>query len=291
MISEIINKRRRVIPKIREICRDGLHGFGVPISKNGYSIRSLKNRYRDQRVFVLGNGPSLSIQDLTLLKDEITFASNKVYLAFDQTEWRPNYYFVFDKLVALNNAAVIRELPLTKLFSNEVRPWLGSDPDAIWLHETYENGVWLDQERDGVEISGGHFSTNALLRVSSGWTVIYAQLQLAHYMGFREIVLLGLDFSFNVDTKKVETKEKGYEVALESRGERNHFHPDYRKPGEVWAIPRLDMQERAFRLAKAAFEESGRVVVNASRQSKLDVFPRTTLEAVLNSKTLTGNLT
>ena len=251
----------------------------------------MRKRHWGERAFIIGNGPSLSIDDLTLIQKEVSFASNKVYLAFDQTVWRPDYYFVFDKLVALNNSAVIRGLPVTKFFSSEVRPWLGFDSEAIWLNETYENGVWLDQERDGVELSGGHFSTNALLRVSSGWTVIYAQLQLAHYMGFREIVLLGLDFSFNVDTKKVETKEKGYEVALESRGERNHFHPDYRKPGEVWAIPRLDMQERAFRLAKAAFEESGRVVVNASRQSKLDVFPRTTLEAVLNSKTLTGNLT
>ena len=37
-----------------------------------------KNRYPGQRCFILGNGPSLTINDLNWLKGEITFASNRI---------------------------------------------------------------------------------------------------------------------------------------------------------------------------------------------------------------------
>jgi hypothetical protein len=99
-------------------------------------------------------------------------------------------------------------------------------------------------------------------------------------MGIREIYLLGLDFSFNVPSRVVQTIESGYERALESVGEVNHFHPDYRKPGEIWAIPRLDCQKVVFQLARRQFESVGGKVYNASRQSKLDVFDRVDLESL-----------
>jgi hypothetical protein len=104
---------------------------------------------------------------------------------------------------------------------------------------------------------------------------------MAYYMGIKEVILLGLDYDFSVPEKKVTTREQGYEVALESQGERNHFHPDYRKPGEIWAVPRLDLQFQAFELARVTFEQAGRRVINASRRTKLEVFPKAPLESFL----------
>lgn len=60
---------------------------------------------------------------------------------------------------------------------------------------------------------------------------------------------------------------------MECQGEGNHFSPDYRKPGEIWAVPRLDMKFRAFELAQETFERDGRRVLKASRRTKLEVFP------------------
>ena len=68
---------------------------------------------------------------------------------------------------------------------------------------------------------------------------------------------------------------------LESRGETNHFHPDYRKPGEKWTYPRLEYQYRAFRLAAETFALHGRTLWNASRTTALDCVPRIGLEEVL----------
>jgi hypothetical protein len=128
----------------------------------------------------------------------------------------------------------------------------------------------------------GVFSTNALWGVASGWTVTYHMMQLAYYMGIKELYLLGMDFSFQLPPKRVETGlAGGYGTSLESVGERNHFHPDYRKPGELWALPDLAMQLRAYSLAKETFESAGRKIYNASRATKLEVYPRISLEEVL----------
>lgn len=274
-------RRQRVLPTLSTALRDGVRGLSIPLDSNDRKIRRLRNCHAGRRAFILGNGPSLQVADLGRLKGEITFASNKIYLAFDQTEWRPTYYFVFDRLVAKNNAEVIQSLPLAKFFSDDVRQFLSGNKDAIWLHELLVNWRWQQQADAGDKLIGGVFSTNALVGVAAGWTVIYSQLQMAYYMGITEVILLGLDYDFNVPEKKVTTQEQGYEIALESQGERNHFHPDYRKPGEVWAVPRLDLQFRAFELAKETFERDGRRIVNASRKTKLEVFARSPLDSLL----------
>ena len=63
------------------------------------------------------------------------------------------------------------------------------------------------------------------------------------------------------------------QVVLEGTGTMNHFHPDYRQPGEKWTLPRLDLQRRAFLCAREAFADDGGFIGNASRRTQLDVFP------------------
>jgi len=266
-------KRHLILPRLEALCLRKVHSAGFAVTEDDRWIRSLKDKHRGKRAFILGNGPSLQVADLDRLKGEITFASNKIYLAFGQTEWRPTYYFVFDRLVAKNNAEIIRDLPLVKILSDDLRQFFPGKTDIHWLRETFPNWVWLDQAEGKPTPGEGVFSTDLLVEIAGGWTVVYSQLQAAYYMGVTEVILMGVDFSFDVPAAKVATNESGYEVALKSAGERNHFHPDYRKPGEIWAVPRLDMQLRAFELARRVFESDKRTVVNASRRTKLEVFP------------------
>ena len=62
-------------------------------------LKELKDKYKGQRCFIIGNGPSLTVSDLESLKDEVTFASNRIFKIFDETDWRPDYYGVFDESV------------------------------------------------------------------------------------------------------------------------------------------------------------------------------------------------
>lgn len=257
-----------------------LYSVGLVPDRNGRRILALKDRHRGQRCFILGNGPSLLISDLSKLRNEITLASNKVYLAFDQTEWRPTYYSVCDKLVAKNNWSEIKKIQSVKVLSDRVSVYFENDIDAIWLYEHGRNSG-VQRFLDGQQTSPPrHFSEDLMFGVDGGWTVIFLQLQLAFYMGITEVYLLGLDFSFSVPETRAVTKEKGYELSILSKGEKNHFHPDYRKPGEIWGVPRLDCQEYTFGIARERFEKSGRRVWNASRSTKLEVFEKVAFDSI-----------
>jgi len=235
-------------------------------------IRSFRDCHKGARGFVLGSGPSLRIDDLDRLKNEITFACNKIYLAFDQTAWRPTYYSVIDSMVARNNASVIDRQKLLKIFTNSIRSNFVGSRDIYWIKDLANPRV------DGkVQIQ---FSDDVQSGVYGGYTVIYTMLQLAYYMGLKEVYLLGVDFSFEIPPPS-DKKSPAGEVLLYGNGEMNHFHPEYRKQGEAWTMPKLDLQYQAFCRARDTFAADGRIIYNASRQTRLDVFPRVDLESVV----------
>ncbi|MGE4179013.1 MAG: 6-hydroxymethylpterin diphosphokinase MptE-like protein [Limisphaerales bacterium] len=272
----ILRNRHRILPTLGRWRRQ----LGIPWTPSDQRLRQLKDSLRGRRAVILGNGPSLKIPDLHRLRGEVTFASNKIFLAFDQTEWRPTFYSVTDRLVASNNAARIRELKLEKILSDFTLPFLPECADITWVHERVRNSFAFEHaSEEDARKPAPYFSTNAFVGVDSGDTVIYFQLQLAYFFGIREVYLIGVDFSFNTPTTVVDTGILTQQKGLVSQGEVNHFHPDYRKAGEVWGVPRLDRQYRAFLRARLAFEEGGGAVFNASRQTKLDAFERRDFDA------------
>ena len=100
-----------------------------------------------------------------------------------------------------------------------------------------------------------------------GYTVLVDQIQIAYAMGFKRVFLVGLDFSFELGKRSGTTSASG--DVLVSGSEINHFHKNYRKPGETWTVPRLNEQRHAFAFCRAAFEADGRRLINASRLTKL----------------------
>jgi len=250
-----------------------VYGAGIAFTQNDRRLAALRDIHRGRRAFLIGMGPSLEIRDLDRLKDEITFSCNKIYLAFDETSWRPSYHTVTDILVAQNNCEVIRALDLgTKVFSRSVRPHFRGAKDVIWLRE-FTHPI----SDEGI---GFGFSTNVLEGVYGGYTVLFTILQLAFFMGIRLIYLIGVDFHF--DVPKSTGRQCLHGEILESSGEVNHFHRGYRTPQETWTMPRLDLQRRAFICAREVVSSHGGRIINASRQTALDVFPRADLDAVLS---------
>ena len=237
-------------------------------------LRKLKDIHRGKRAFIIGMGPSLQNKDLDRLQGELTFACNKIYLAFDQTEWRPTYYSVIDILVAKNNYSEICNLQLNKIFTHPLQSLFCEETDIDFVLALRNPGP-----PDEPQIQ---FSKDLLQGTYGGHTVIYFQMQLAYHMGIRELYLLGLDFSFTTPGKTGEKTSHGEDV-LVHQGEQNHFHPNYRKPGEKWSVPQLDYQRKAFQCAKGVFEKGGGCIYNASRQTKLEVFPRIDFEQLIKA--------
>jgi hypothetical protein len=233
------------------------------LSQNDRRIGVLRDVDRGRRCFILGNGPSLQIADLDRLRNEVTFAHNKVFLAFDRTSWRPTYYNVEDDMVIRQNRDAINSLKgFPKLLNN-------CDPNAWNIDEwTITYNLLVSATRQFPE-----FSNNPFAGLRCGYSVCYSSLQWAYFMGFREIYLLGMDFTFVVP----HTTKDGL---ICSQGEVNHFMPNYRQKGEIWVTPRLDEQARAFTYGRDWLARRGVQVYNATRGGRLEVFPRVCFDSL-----------
>ncbi len=91
--------------------------------------------------------------------------------------------------------------------------------------------------------------------IYEGYTVTYVCLQLAFYMGFSTILLIGVDHSY---------KFEGYpnEMVIAEGKDKNHFHPEYFSNGRKWHNPDLIQSERAYRIAKMVYGAEGRDIIN-----------------------------
>jgi hypothetical protein len=54
----------------------------------------------------------------------------------------------------------------------------------------------------------------------------------------------------------------------------NHFDPRYFGKGFRWQLPDLETSEIAYRMARRAYEQAGRRVLDATIGGKLTVFPK-----------------
>ena len=87
---------------------------GQKTESNQY-LKELKDKYKGKRCFIIGNGPSLTKADLEMLQNEITFATNKIYQIFPQTNWRPTYYGMLDEGVGMSDVKVYIQSQLSHI--------------------------------------------------------------------------------------------------------------------------------------------------------------------------------
>lgn len=218
-----------------------------------HQLRAYKDSHKGERCFIIGNGPSLNNTALDLVRNEITFGLNRIYLLFPQIKFNTNYLVSVNDLVIEQIAAEMVELDLPKFITWRARKWLKKAPHAIFI----------DTDFTGSE----NFSPDATKRIFEGFTVTYVALQLAFYMGFETVVLIGVDHNFT-------TKGKANEAIVSQGDDPNHFSPNYFGKGFRWQLPDLEGSERAYRLAREAYKAAGRRILDATVGGKLTIFPK-----------------
>lgn len=229
----------------------------------GEKISKLKNKHLGKRCFILGNGPSLSVEDLEKLKNEITFASNKIFLLFDKTNWRPTYYSIFDSKMLKNIYKDLYKISLQNLFL----PMRAKTEYDLNL----ENTMYFNFLESSINPKEPMFSRDVSKIIFTGYTVTYVSIQMAIYMGFKEIYLIGVDHSYNTyieDGKVVTTESKDY------------FSENYINTMEDRNLPQLSYSTLAYIKAQQFASDNGVKIYNATRGGKLEVFPRVDLDSI-----------
>jgi len=226
------------------------------VSRDGRVSRDrlhlLRDTFAGKRCFIIGNGPSLNLLDLKLLRNEHTFALNRGYLAFERMGGPATFLVAVNRNVLTQFADDLNEIDSWKFVDWCGRSVIDADDRTMFLRSRSLPGFY------GEDIAGG---------VWQGSTVTYVALQIAFYLGFSSVYLIGVDHYFAVTGTP--------NMAVVSPGEdKNHFSPDYFGSGVTWQFPDLEMSERAYRYAREAFDQAGRRVINATEGGSLEVFPR-----------------
>ena len=229
-------------------------------------LERFKDIHRGERCVIIGNGPSLNQLDLRKLKDEFTIGVNGIFYAADQMGFELSYYVVEDTMVMRDNVEAIREYKAGhKFFPSIYRDQVGEAPDVTYF--MMDRGYYAPSSPS---FCVPRFSTDATQRLYSGQSVTILNLQLAYYMGFQEVVVIGMDFSYTVPE---DSKVDGAHI-LSMGDDPNHFHPDYFGKGKIWKDPKLDRVLANYQLAKLMYEADGRRIVNATPGGKLELFDR-----------------
>lgn len=266
---------------------------------SGYSeaiLASLKNKHRGQRCFIMGNGPSLNLMDLSLFEDEIVFGLNACYLLFPRIKWHPTYWTCVDTRVLPDQAdkfiAMHKECPNLKMFIPDVLPELTQDgiKTTVTTDVIPEGPNRYYFHRDGIRqpFPSGTFSTDISRRVVAGKTVAIAALQIAFYMGFNPIYLIGCDTDYVIPESvrqygpdvlasppdsKINVRTQYYLEGL-ADDDPNHFDPSYFGKGRKYHVPNVEKMIWHYEQAKAVLDPLGVEVINATVGGKLEVFPR-----------------
>jgi len=215
-------------------------------------LAALKDKHKGERCFIVGNGPSLKQTDLSRLKGEYTLGQNRIYLAFPEMGFSTSYYLSVNDLVVEQCQDDIQDLPMPMFVSWRSRRWLKPRDNLYFIHTTY---------------TGEKFAKDIRERVWEGGTVTYTSLQVAYFLGFSQVILVGVDHNYV-------TQGRPNETVVSQGDDPNHFHPGYFGKGFRWQLPDLIQWEDAYRLARRTYEAGGRSVIDATIGGKLRVFQR-----------------
>ncbi len=235
---------------------------GFPIHPNEVKLRQFGDKHKNDRCFIIGNGPSLNEMDLSRLKSEFTFGVNAIYLNHAEMGFYPTYYAVEDVFVAEDRSSEINAYrESTKFIGNHLRYCLKTDANTVWLNVVFNFANYEDFP---------HFSQNVPRQIFVGGTVSYQCMQLAHFMGFKEVYLIGFDHNYTIPKDAL----IGHNVITSVSDDPNHFSGAYFGAGKRWHDPNMERMEQAYGKARLNFENSNRKIVNATLGGNLEVFER-----------------
>ncbi|WP_343246828.1 6-hydroxymethylpterin diphosphokinase MptE-like protein [Diplocloster hominis] len=248
------------------------------IVKGRENIKSFQNCHPGKRCFIIGNGPSLTPDDLNLIKNEISFGSNRIYDIYPFTDWRPTYYAIQDFFVLDEISSEVE-----KLEDGAQHRFIISNRKRFICEEMQKDKKNSFFYLDDLCLSDKKkvkFSTNPFKSVANGGTVTYMMIQLAVYMGIKEIYLIGVDHHYT------QYLDENGEVDTKLHAE-NHFKGarPYKqlKGNNITPKNNCFVSTRCYVAANEFAKLHGIKIFNATRGGKLEVFDRVNLDDIVGN--------
>lgn len=261
--TEVIrrNKLVRMLVFCPMMLKDKLFRVFFRYTKDAEILRSYKNKHLGETCFVVGNGPSLTIDDLEKLSGKYTFCSNMIYKLFDETDFRPTYYVVGD----------------TNFFPKYFLETLPYGISEYFVSRAAKKKMKLPENVHCFNVSGPFclvkesmknedFSEDASAYLALSYTVTFLSIQLAVYMGFTTINLVGVDHKYAVTAN-----DKG-EIAVDHTVASSHA--EGLEACATSSLQAVDSTTYSYRVARRYCDAHGIVIRNATRGGVLEEFVR-----------------
>lgn len=260
--------------------------------KNNLLLKNkhFKGLYKNKRCFILGNGPSLRNEDLSLLKEEIVFTVNQIARNEQFDKLQPSFHFwidnnFFSASKKNENCELIETM--IKIMQKESSPYCFYPLNQKMFVE--KNGLNNGKERYldprlyitkvfklKIDISNYTYSLG---------TVVQQAILAAIYMGFNEIYLLGCDSTGIVTTINsalhVDNNTYSYNVTENERHRMEDMVSNSKITDYAYSYY---MMLKGFDIIYKNCMKRGVRLFNCSQDSVLDMIPRKSLESVINVK-------
>lgn len=240
---------------------------------NGYldkryeQLREFAGIHEGERCFIVCTGPSLTVKDVDALKGEYTFGLNSITKMFPKTDWRPTYYVIEDLAIYISLENELQASNLKHCFTSDLLiKKLNPKVDFIAYPFDRRNHplvVYHPSTKPDLAFSGNAYSI-----VNGAYSVTFSAMQLAVYMGFKEIYLIGCDCDYS--------------------GTKKHFENfTFTNVGPTIKNEYDDVAQKmilSFEVAREYCDAHGIRIFNATRGGKLEVFERVDIDEVIGRK-------
>ena len=223
-------------------------------------LKFTRDTHKGKKAIILCNGPSLNRVNFDLIGEVYSFGLNKINLNFDRTNHTPNSIVCVNPYILNQNNKFFSNTNLTLFLGHQaVSCGIKIRPNTILMHCT-------DIPSFAEDVSGSIFQ---------GHSVTFVALQIAFYMGFKSVGLVGCDHNYPY-------KGSPNSVGSLTSEDRGHFATDYFNIGEDFQYPDLEASRYYYYLAKRYYESRSREIVNLTEGSKLSIFRKENIESFLN---------
>ena len=232
------------------------------------SLEQFHDKYKDQRCFIVCPGPTLKQMNLERLKDEVTIGVNSVYLACKPLDFHLDYTVSTEGTKPERIHEIINTPGLTAFFTegaatycDEHKP-MGMNPYFVMPDR---KPIATDSEEDQ------HFSMDITQGTFIIISVVFQAVQLAFYMGFKEVYLIGFDcqcidghYYFDDDLYIGKHNDDAYHEIFPQLSHELPMHPGW-----------MNYYMKIYRII---FERHGRRLFNCSPNSQIIALEKQKLE-------------
>lgn len=224
-------------------------------------LKEFHGKYSGKRCFITCTGPSLTIRDLESLNNEYVFGMNSICLIHDKTDWKPDFFGIQDDHVYDKVADTLLKTDNGVVFA-PYDFFVSKGTPQDWIYFPF-SGAYHAYDRYYRGKFWSWFSDDCYATVYGGFTITYSLMQLAVYMGFDEIYLIGADCSY--------------------LGQKQHFIDHGHVTSTQSNLTATDRLVASYTAAKQYCDNHNVKIINVTRGGCLEVFPRLGLEEVLRN--------